>query len=457
MKKYILTSLMFFSLFLLANCEKYNELFDAQYHKVLNIKQSGEQSVILYTTGEKGEYVFSVMKTGSEINQVADAEIVPMEESFFTAYAKKYNITSKYLPSRYYKLQGDKIHFDKDRGYEFVKVLFETNEMNKLNDGHTEFSYVLPLVLRSDNATVNDSIIIIKPQIIVPYVQMENSGYQNRVNFTTSGESETNVEIALNIPIKNLWNFNCNVAVSENAKNAFKSFNTKNDDKYTLLPENNYSFKKTVAFSKGKSSSSFVVNINKNDLSRNLYVIPIEIESCDKEGFSINEDKRFIFVGVDYNPDKIDLSTVGLSSNSIHVGDGTGLKGLYDGLGSGLHFHSKWSGNVVDATYGNYIQFELKTPIKSVMFKYHTRFENGNGAPKKIKLFTSVDGKNWVEMAEINSNLPKGGNQQYVSKIYNSQSPFKYFRFCALESMAGSMTSGHGSYFNLGEFELYGN
>ena len=48
----------------LSSCEKYDELFPAQYHCVLNIKDAGIRNTELYTTEAEGPTLVSIMKTG---------------------------------------------------------------------------------------------------------------------------------------------------------------------------------------------------------------------------------------------------------------------------------------------------------------------------------------------------------------------------------------------------------
>lgn len=50
----------------LSSCEKYDELFPAQYHCVLNIKDAGIRNTELYTTEAEGTTPVSIMKTGSK-------------------------------------------------------------------------------------------------------------------------------------------------------------------------------------------------------------------------------------------------------------------------------------------------------------------------------------------------------------------------------------------------------
>lgn len=456
MKKTILATFLVSSLVGFTSCETYDDLFPEYCHKVLNIKNGGERDITLYTTGEDGELTFSVMKTGSEANSSVTGLVASMAEDEYIAYADKYNISNSYLPEEYYTLVDNTLSFSGQEGYKFVKVIFKTNAISELQNKSGK-KYAIPLKLTSTDATVNDSLLILKPEIIVPTIGFQNANYQQLYQFDSSGSAQGSFDIPITLPIDNIWDFECTVQVTDAAKEKFNQLNASNNSKYTLMPEGNYKFDNKVLFKNGNSISSLKVNVDKTGLNRGFYVIPLEITSCSKEGFKVNENNKFILAGINYSPDKINLTVDQFSTNSLHEGDGTGLAGLIDGLGAGKHFHSKWSGMVIDADYGNYIDVKLKSPIQSVMFEYWTRFENGNAAPKKIKVFVSNDGKSWNELGSISSGLPNGGNQQYTSKIYTSDSKFNYFRFAVLESTAGSMQVSPGSWFNLGEFALYGN
>ena len=300
--------------------------------------------------------------------------------------------------------------------------------------------------------------LIIAPDIKSPTIGLTNTGFVSSAQFSSHGEATLTYSLQLTLPTPNTLGLKCTVASNEEAVSAFNQYNTQHNNRYKLLPQNAYTLPDNgvVTFGEEATTASLDITFNRSALEMGEYILPLSITNPTVEGVEIDAAQRTILLGITYSPDKLELKANQFSTNSIANGDGTGLTGLIDGIGSGLHFHSNWNSPVKDATYGNYIDVHLNQPIQAIQFDYWTRFENGNAAPTHIKLFTSTDGKVWTELGEIKSGLPTGGNQKYSSSIYRTANKFSYFRFAVLTSTAGSMTNG-SSWFNLGELTLYGN
>lgn len=442
----------------LSSCETYDELFPQQYHCVLNIKDAGIRNAELYTTDAEGKIQISIMKTGSQGEALANGMLVPMSEEAFQAYCTDNNLGYAYLPAEYYSLPDKELKFGAQERYKIVEAILKTREIQKLQETHNGQKYALPLLIRSSEVSVNDSMLIIAPDIKSPTIGLTNTGFVSSAQFSSHGEATLTYSLQLTLPTPNTWGLKCTVASNEEAVSAFNQYNTQHNNRYKLLPQNAYTLPDNgvVTFGEEATTASLDITFNRSALEMGEYILPLSITNPTVEGVEIDAAQHTILLGITYSPDKLELKANQFSTNSIANGDGTGLTGLIDGIGSGLHFHSNWNSPVKDATYGNYIDVHLNQPIQAIQFDYWTRFENGNAAPTHIKLFTSTDGKVWTELGEIKSGLPTGGNQKYSSSIYRTANKFSYFRFAVLTSTAGSMTNG-SSWFNLGELTLYGN
>lgn len=442
----------------LSSCEKYDELFPEQYHCVLNIKDAGIRNIELYTTEAEGAVSISVMKTGSKGDVPANGTVTPMSEAIFQEYCNTNGLKYAYLPAEYYTLQNNELQFSSQERYKPVNTVLKTREILQLQESHNGQAYALPLLLRSSEVSVNDSLLIIVPQIKAPTIGLANSGFNHAISFSSKGEAKQAYTLELTLPIPNIWGLKCSLACNEEAVAAFNKYNSQNGNRYKQLPSNAYTLPENgiVTFGNEATIASVDIAINRASLEMGEYILPLSITSPTVEGVEINAAQKTVLLGVTYSPDKLELKASQFKANSIAEGDGTGYAGLVDGLGSGLHFHSNWSAPVKDATYGNYIEVTLSAPVQSIKLDYWTRFENGNAAPTHIKLFASTNGTEWKELGDIASGLPTGGNQQYSSPIYRAEQPFSHFRFAVLESAAGSMTNGN-AWFNLGELVLYGN
>ena len=198
------------------------------------------------------------------------------------------------------------------------------------------------------------------------------------------------------------------------------------------------------------------VTIDASKLSCGEYILPLHLCNLSNKHFETDTQNDIVLLGVKYVLKKLDVKVNQLSTNSVEDGDGTGLSGLIDGdlEGSG-YFHSKWSAPVQDAVYGNYIDLNIGKTLHSLSFDYWTRKQNGNGAPQRISLFVSNNGKDWRQLKEITQGLPSSGNTKYSSAIFTDEEGFSYVRFAVLVSAAGDMTNSQ-SYFNLHELTFYG-
>lgn len=438
-----------------ASCENYEAAeIPEKYHKVLILKEAGEMDLTLYRTGEDSKYELCIMKAGSGDGLTADANLVVSPEwldKFNTDNASGYTL----LPSQYYSLETEHVKIEKNDKYKIVNISFKTTEMETLISGNPDMKYVLPVQLESDNTTISKAknYLILKPSVVIPTIGFKNGGYQKTV-LTPTDPEQIKITIPVEMPLDNTWNFDCTIGINEQL---LTDYNQKNGTSYLILPENAYQLKPTCSFVPGNSSANINLTVDRTKLGMGDYILPLELQSCTQEGFAIDDSKKAYLTGISYAPPKITLALNMLSSNATVSGDGTGLLGLIDGLGSGKHYHSDYGGNYHDPVYGHYIDVNLPTAIQSIMFDFYTRWENGNGAPQTVNLYIrNNDSENWTKLATVDRGMPTAGNTEYMSNIFRSETPFKQVRFSVVKSVAGDLTAPGYSYFNLGELSLYG-
>ena len=135
-----------------------------------------------------------------------------------------------------------------------------------------------------------------------------------------------------------------------------------------------------------------------------------------------------------------------LSTNAQEKNEGP-ISGLVDNDPS-TYFHSSYSQGVADP---HYFQIELKQGISKCQFYYQNR-NNTNGKPTELKIEVSMDGSNWTLLSEVKDNLPTEPASEYTSAIFESSTPFKYFRFTVMRTKAAAAPT----YFSLAEFVLLG-
>lgn len=332
----------------LSSCETYDELFPQQYHCVLNIKDAGIRNAELYTTDAEGKIQISIMKTGSQGEALANGMLVPMSEEAFQAYCTDNNLGYAYLPAEYYSLPDKELKFGAQERYKIVEAILKTREIQKLQETHNGQKYALPLLIRSSEVSVNDSMLIIAPDIKSPTIGLTNTGFVSSAQFSSHGEATLTYSLQLTLPTPNTWGLKCTVASNEEAVSAFNQYNTQHNNRYKLLPQNAYTLPDNgvVTFGVEATTASLDITFNRSALEMGEYILPLSITNPTVEGVEIDAAQRTILLGITYSPDKLELKANQFSTNSIANGDGTGLTGLIDGIGSGLHFHSNWNSPV---------------------------------------------------------------------------------------------------------------
>lgn len=427
------------------------EDFLDEYNTRLYFINSGEQDVTLYKTGEDAVYSVPLYKGGYDDKATANVNVAVMDQAQLAVYNTE-NVTNyTLLPSATYALEETSFSFAGDELSKVLKVVFKTDAISVL----PEADYVLPLALTADKM-VNEkkNIILIKPSIIVPSVYFAKTGFVDHSIYVDDKATET-VTLTMTMPMDNLWDFGCDVDVDESLLEAYNAENKKN---LKLLPTTAYTME-VAPFKSGDNTSPVTLSIDKSKLEVGKYALPLRLSGCDNENFVVDESRNACILGVNYTMPRSSLSEIKLSlgmisSNATHAGDGTGLAGLFDGCGSGLHWHSNYSGEVIDEVYAHYIDFALPREITAFAFDFWTRFENGNGAPTSIVLYTSNDGKEWTKMDTIELEL-SAGNEEYNSEVSVSKTPFKYLRFSVPTSNNGNVKAG--AYWNCGDMKIYGN
>ncbi|EJX09662.1 protein containing Region of unknown function DUF1735 [gut metagenome] len=443
----------------MTSCEKYDDLVPSEYHHILNIKQYGMQRISLYTTGEDAVYKFTVMKGGSEPNSPATGLVEAMSEEEYKTYAEQNNVAEAYLPADMYQIKENQLNFAADETYKINEVTLKTSEIKKLMDKNKKH-YALPIRMTSSDCTVKNELLVLQLDIETPELKFKLSGgnkYVAGATFTTDKTDKQTAQLQVVFATQNLWDFTFDAQTDEKAKQAFEAYNKAADGRYTLLPKEAYQFKNQgISFPKNTTSMTLSISIDPKKLNCGEYILPLHLSNISNENFKANEENDVVLVGIKFIPKKLNLKVSQLSTNSVENGDGTGLAGLIDGdVDGGGYFHSKWSAPVKDATYGNYIDVNIGKTLHSLSFEYWTRKQNGNGAPKHIKLFVSNDGKTWKEWKSIKKGLPGGGHAKYSSSIFTYEEGFSHVRFAVIESAAGNMTTT-ATYFNLHELTFYG-
>lgn len=454
MKKNILFAILATSCLLTHTaCEDGKDEYLSDFSTILYFRNSGELPLTIYKTGENTDYQLIVNKSGSELEASTSLNIGIMSDASLTAYNASEGVNYKALPASCYSFDSSPLQFGAADLYKTVNVSLITDQIEQ-NTG-TDATYVIPFELYNgtDSINVEKRYAFIIPQVQTLTVGFESSGFISTDDITGDQGTVTITQSIL-MPIVSQWDLDCQVVVDPELLNAYNAENNKNLE---LVDENAYTLSVTP-FVPGSDAAVVTITLDKSKLSWGQQALPLRISGTSNPNFPAEEAKSTCIIGVNYTVPRSELTQIPLSldmlsSNATVNGDGTGLAGLFDGRGSGLHWHSNYSGSVIDAVYGHYIDFKLPQAINHFAYNFWTRFENANGAPKRTIIYVGNDGSTWKAIGEV-ANALTTGNEEFDSNVFSSGESFTYVRFSVVESNAGNVCTGQ--YWNCGEMQIFG-
>lgn len=422
------------------------------YSTIMYFTNSGVQEVECLRVGEPTTYQVAIYKAGSNLSAESDATATLMTDTDLQEYNEANETQYRMLPPECYQAESKKdFTFSTSELIHSFPVIFDADRVDALDKS---IDYVLPFSLASSQP-VNEGkkALLIRPTATTPVIYFQNTDF---VQYTVTQSDPDKIEFERNVivPFTNRWEFDCEIGVDEAA---IEKFNRENGKDYILLPETACTYDKTVTFKPGMNSAVIKVTISRADLDNGNYLLPLSIKKCTHPRFEIQKDRSTALTGYCYALPNIPLELSMLSANATVEGDGTGLTGLFDGVGNGKHYHSNYGGGVIDPIYGHYIQIQFKSAIQSLLFEYWTRTGTNNGTPLRIELFTSNDGIAWTALSTIERGLPTTAATQYQSGFFKAAEPFTYLRWCVTKAPNGEMAKqGDRGFFNLDDLIIYG-
>lgn len=426
-------------------CEDGKDEFLSDFSTILYFRNSGEQPLTTYVTGDNVDYNLIVNKAGSSLRSTSSVKIEVMSEAALQAYNTTYGYNYKAYPASCYTLEDGNIEFSSTDLYQTRKVSINPSELE--NYINTDATYVIPFELTQGTDSINSEkkYVFVKAVPEHPTISFEQSGYfSNR--FLDDGTPTATLTNNLSIPLANKWGLTCNVEV---APEALDAYNAENGTSLSMLNPDDYEFNPTVTFEENGTTAPFDITIKKTNLVYGDYVIPLKITNASNEDFWTDPQSSVTLVGVSFNPPQIQLNADMLSSNWPEPSEGS-LANLLDG-NINTYFHSAWS---ISTTGEHYVQIALTEPIQRFLFTYTTRSSNGNANPAELYVSVSPDGESWTEVGRYvqgEDRLPTGAAETWTSPIIESDSQdVKYIRITNVKSATNN------PFFVWSEFALFG-
>ena len=201
--------------FVYTACDEYDDTYPAEYHKIMSLKQTGEESINLYNTGQDASFDITVMKSGYDPLLTAQAKLTVLSDEALKEYNEDYTI----LPFTTYMIEGSEIDFQPGELYKISKVVMKTNDIQTLMEQpeNADKTFVLPISLVSSTDSVNsmNNLYIVKPVITTPKVAFKVSEEECVKGFTSETEPALFV-IPLGLEIDNQWDFTAKVEIVNN-------------------------------------------------------------------------------------------------------------------------------------------------------------------------------------------------------------------------------------------------
>ena len=434
-------------------CEDGREEFLSDFSAILYFRNSGELPLTIYKTGENTDYALTVNKSGSSLNATTSVQIGIMSDASISAYNESEGVNYKALPASCYTFNSTTLQFGASDLYKTVNVSLITEQIEQHSGD--DATYVIPFELYDSADSINAAkrCAFIIPDVRTITVGFENTGFITTDDITGS-EGTVTITQSIAMPVESLWDLNCTVVPDESV---LTKYNEENKKSLEMAAEGSYTIEVTP-FHVGSNTATVTITLDKSKLQWGQQAIPLRFSGTDNSNFQVEEKKSTCIIGVNYTVPRSELSPIPLSldmlsSNATVDGDGTGLTGLFDGRGSGLHWHSNYWGAAIDATYGHYIDFKLSSPINHFAYNFWTRYENAGGAPTKTVIYAGNDGNTWKELGSVSNSLTSG-DEEFDSNVFSSAETFTYVRFSVTESNAGNVCTGQ--YWNCGEMKIFG-
>lgn len=198
----------------LSGCEDTRSDYMEEFQTLVYFRNSGEQTLSLYLTGENTLYDIPICKSGRDLDATATAWIVVMDQAQLDIYNIENLTDYVQLPASCYKfLTPTEFAFTGKDAYQVARVELDTNAVSDLQAQDPSAHYVLALQVYSDRpigASVN--LLMLSLQIDIPQLSLASSGLV-KANYTASSPVVNTYQNSVALNIDNSWDFTCPLEV----------------------------------------------------------------------------------------------------------------------------------------------------------------------------------------------------------------------------------------------------
>lgn len=440
-------------LMLMGACEDGKDEFLSDFSTILSFRNSGEQELALYKTGERTDYRLIVNKSGSDLDAMAQVSVNAMNEATLEAYNIANGTAYRLIPPTCYTVSGSSLQFASSELYKTVDVSISPEDVEAVMDG--EGTYVIPFELTDSQDSIsvdNKYAFLCVHEVLTPIFGFETTDYAYPEDVVgTSGT--VSIENQVVMPVRNLWDFDFTVEMDTDV---LDKYNMENETELVPMPEDAFSIE-IVPFVAGTDKAKVVVTVDKAKMAYGMQALPLRITSSSNPSFLIDDATGSCVIRINNavvaRSELEEIRPTGYSSYGLVDWDGSGVPGLLDG-DPATFCHGDYAYGENDPVYGQYIDFVLPAAINYFAYDFQARDSNANGAPTVTDIYIGNDGETWTKLGTVQSALTSGG-EKFSSGVLPSKESFTHLRFAVIKSNAGDCRQ-ENVYWNGAELKLYG-
>lgn len=434
-----------------SSCSEEYNIYSDDYATVVGIKNSGANSLTVYSAFETTQFPITVRKGGWNNEEAATFKVRVMSEAEFEAWRSASGAGYSYIPNNCYSIGGQNsletaVTIPAGESYTTVNVDVYSEALGEFmkNADTSLFTPVIPVMLESEGSGVNadNAECFIIPEYTQPTVGFLNGGF----HLIPNGESSFTLDLGL--PFTSEWDLNCTVEVDPTLLEGGLLT-------YGLMPADAYTGVGSVQLNKGDESAEMTINIDMEKAGfRNA--IPLRITTLDREGFVLRNETAIVAID-NAAPYKIAMRADMVYSNDGIDWDGQGIPGLIDGNPS-TYFHTNYGGHNVEDPYGSYLEITYDKPITDFGFDFTVRQGINNGIINRVVMYAQDSMGKWVKFSDSDAYGKVLNDAGQTASFGSFHAPFAFtkMRFCVVEARSGVISGYTGCYWNAADIIFYG-
>lgn len=372
-------------------------LIPDEYNKILYVNNGGKQELTLYATTDDYLYNFSVIKTGGDPTQTANAKIhVLSQDELDEKYSIPENKVYKKIADDCYEITGNDISFDKTDRFKKVTIALKQQKIKGALESQPKAIWVLPIELVSETDSVNsmmNNLFLEIKDVIMPALGFADTDTEAQMfNYGEVGNIEHTAVLKMNT--NNNWDIDCTLQVDADFVDAY---NRKHRSVYTLLPEGCYTMDTEASLTADARTADVKINVEGAKLMPGNYMLPIVISSVSQ--FEIEQENKVYPFLISIMAPELDRSNWTATANSEeHKGEGNNGRAnlILDG-NTKTYWHSKWDGGSLPMPYEIIIDTQSEHLFSQIGMIHRTNYTDvGSG-----EFYVSDDNTNWTKVGDF--------------------------------------------------------